>query len=732
MHTKLLKPSSSEKSLEPSQPQVDKDENSQASASRKLCPKYLQGKLESQKIDDATIQRQSLEEKEEELIQPKLAISTADDMYEREADRIADHVIDKSDCENESDNKNNVGRKSQTPLYLQRLHSKSGFDSFQSPVIQNKESNNTAKDTHENITTTIQNPSGGSVIPEPIKNRIEPVLNIDLGHVKVHQSESADQATKSLNARAFTNKNNIWLAKNESANNLHLMAHEATHVFQQQSFGEIDEQSKIQREVLDAGVEEPRDASLPGGVPLPTPAPPPPPIVCPAQPATSLSDLIAQWRQAQGAAQEALRTQIINQIVCRLQSLTDKGQIFDLLRSLPTTLNLSSSIVLTRFQEFVPSFVSGSDDIWLAESIIIHGPEPLWPDALISERHLRATSGGWAPEAGNIEATLEYPDLTAAEMALDLPPIHAYFFPGQTNRRALVIGGVHGTEPQGSEAVERLRESLATSSEQGSPPFFTTILIPVLIPRTTPRGSGSVTRYGRGSRYVNGVEPNRNFPMPGDTYADARRRGRTRADSAELVFTDDQGTVRPPQNNAVSSHASQQMLPETRALITLIERFQPERVASIHAHSVSSARGDAPGIFVDPRGGFNTATDTPSTAEGLEDDALATRMLTEAQRLNRANPGARADAFSGNTSTTWPGSITAPYTASRGSPTVHYTSTVHGEGNSLGMWAPAAGISTVTVEIPQWGRQSSRMDSLLNVHSDVLQNVFLADPGATP
>jgi hypothetical protein len=56
------------------------------------------------------------------------------------------------------------------------------------------------------------------------------------------------------------------------------------------------------------------------------------------------------------------------------------------------------------------------------------------------------------------------------------------------------------------------------------------------------------------------------------------------------------------------------MLPETRFLLQLIERFQPERLAAIHAHSRMSlchpckdtkeraCGGEGPGIFVDPRG----------------------------------------------------------------------------------------------------------------------------------
>lgn len=57
------------------------------------------------------------------------------------------------------------------------------------------------------------------------------------------------------------------------------------------------------------------------------------------------------------------------------------------------------------------------------------------------------------------------------------------------------------------------------------------------------------------------------------------------------------------------------MIPETRILIGLIERFQPERIASVHAHSLKNIVGDAPGIFVDPRGVDPRTGTVPSPAQ---------------------------------------------------------------------------------------------------------------------
>jgi hypothetical protein len=71
--------------------------------------------------------------------------------------------------------------------------------------------------------------------------------------------------------------------------------------------------------------------------------------------------------------------------------------------------------------------------------------------------------------------------------------------------------------------------------------------------------------------------------------------------------------------------------PENLVLLDLIERFQPERIASVHGHSPPRPGGaDMPGITTDPRPGRET-----------EDDALALRMATAAAAGGVRVPGNR-------------------------------------------------------------------------------------------
>ena len=73
----------------------------------------------------------------------------------------------------------------------------------------------------------------GSPLRPDVRGTLETRLGADLSGVRVHEGAAAHESAAALNARAFTHKSDIWLGRGESQDNLHLMAHEATHVVQQ-------------------------------------------------------------------------------------------------------------------------------------------------------------------------------------------------------------------------------------------------------------------------------------------------------------------------------------------------------------------------------------------------------------------------------------------------------------------------------------------------------------------
>lgn len=88
----------------------------------------------------------------------------------------------------------------------------------------------------QSVGNTAQNAQnlGGEPLPSNIRQRLESSFKANLGAVRVHSGTRAQTAARNLSARALTVGNNIFLGAGERTSDLSLMAHETTHVVQQQ------------------------------------------------------------------------------------------------------------------------------------------------------------------------------------------------------------------------------------------------------------------------------------------------------------------------------------------------------------------------------------------------------------------------------------------------------------------------------------------------------------------
>jgi hypothetical protein len=77
--------------------------------------------------------------------------------------------------------------------------------------------------------------SGGEPLSAPTQARLEAAFGYDLSSVRVHSGPNAEALSEKMEARAFTNANNIWLGQGASASDMSLMAHEVAHAVQQSS-----------------------------------------------------------------------------------------------------------------------------------------------------------------------------------------------------------------------------------------------------------------------------------------------------------------------------------------------------------------------------------------------------------------------------------------------------------------------------------------------------------------
>jgi hypothetical protein len=174
-----------------------------------------------------------------------------DDEFEREAEHVARLVMDRADSdlagslEGPRQPLRNTGQnRSFTPLYLQGLCRKGkdegkleGKLSGETEVEHEKSDNPFILSSEHGGADSVPLSSGGRPLPRLIEARIGSLLGVDLGHVKVHDDQAANGAALSMHAKAFTHRNHIYLGKGQSADDMRLMAHEATHVVQQGAAG---------------------------------------------------------------------------------------------------------------------------------------------------------------------------------------------------------------------------------------------------------------------------------------------------------------------------------------------------------------------------------------------------------------------------------------------------------------------------------------------------------------
>jgi hypothetical protein len=141
-------------------------------------------------------------------MQPKLIVSQPGDVHEREADSIAEQVM--SGRRLQPGERNLFARES---------------------MLQQKPSREAAQK-QGSLTDRLPADSGRPLSASTL-HHAEPALGADFGHVRLHDSPSAQMTAATLGARAFTLQNHIWLGPQESESDRLLMAHELAHVLQQ-------------------------------------------------------------------------------------------------------------------------------------------------------------------------------------------------------------------------------------------------------------------------------------------------------------------------------------------------------------------------------------------------------------------------------------------------------------------------------------------------------------------
>jgi len=175
-------------------------------------------------------------------VQPKLQLNQPGDQFEQEADAMADKVMRMPNHlagqqSSESDKSSHFFRKGQENIILRKCADCEKED--EEKKLQRKEANNSSLFNPQSLVNDALNSSSGKPMDFNTRSFMEVHFNQDFSNVRIHDNDLAAKSANSIDAIAYTSRNNIVFNRGKYSPNSHagkrLLAHELTHVTQQAS-----------------------------------------------------------------------------------------------------------------------------------------------------------------------------------------------------------------------------------------------------------------------------------------------------------------------------------------------------------------------------------------------------------------------------------------------------------------------------------------------------------------
>ncbi|AFY57584.1 hypothetical protein Riv7116_5188 [Rivularia sp. PCC 7116] len=174
-------------------------------------------------------------------IQPKLNIGQPGDKYEREADRVAEQVMQMPHPLPERRINPSplvparfLSLNSDSEEQLQRQEIEKDKEDDEEKILQAKPNKSKTPRVAPNLENHLNASRGsGQPLPESTRVFMEDRFGTDFSGVRVHTDSNAVQMNRELTAQAFTRGNHIYFGAGKSPGNNELMAHELTHTIQQ-------------------------------------------------------------------------------------------------------------------------------------------------------------------------------------------------------------------------------------------------------------------------------------------------------------------------------------------------------------------------------------------------------------------------------------------------------------------------------------------------------------------
>jgi hypothetical protein len=194
---------------------------------------------EEEKEAQTSLQRQAKEEEEKEPAQTKLLQRQEG---EKEEESAQTKLLQRQESEKEEEAQTKLQRQAEEKEEEKNVQTKlqrqaEEPEEEEKPAQTKATPNNTPKVT-PNIESSINAmKGGGQPLSESTRSFFEPRFDADFSKVRLHTDSKAAETAKSINAKAFTTGKNIIFNSGQyspgTSSGKHLLAHELTHVIQQ-------------------------------------------------------------------------------------------------------------------------------------------------------------------------------------------------------------------------------------------------------------------------------------------------------------------------------------------------------------------------------------------------------------------------------------------------------------------------------------------------------------------
>jgi len=174
------------------------------------------------------------------LVQTKLAINKPGDVYEQEADTVADNVM--------------MQDASTKPAFFSpaSIQRKCAECEEEEKNMQRKESDNKAMTSSAQTENYISSLSGGDPLSKKEKTFFESRMGYDFSNVRIHNNNKANESASNINALAYTHGNDIIFNSGQyqpgTTEGKKLLAHELTHVVQQKNADTVCRKTYLEEE----------------------------------------------------------------------------------------------------------------------------------------------------------------------------------------------------------------------------------------------------------------------------------------------------------------------------------------------------------------------------------------------------------------------------------------------------------------------------------------------------